>query len=216
MINNNIMINNLSLFILLEVQQLYMKAFLSWRTQLWILSDIFFKPGNMKFGNYLEMFTSNGVLIKWWAADLIIDRFEEKLMVIYPTLVCTPAPIHSEMFQSIRTAVDLSFRPNDKPLQLQVGALRTNCVDCLDRTNVAQYFVGNLILLIWSFPVPLFYYFYFLGRGVLSHQLKSLGLLRHLPLSLESAISRVLSDLYDALGDQLSLQYGGNNLYKWF
>lgn len=33
--------------------------------------------------------------------------------------------------------------PDDQPLQLQLGALRTNCVDCLDRTNVAQFFVGK-------------------------------------------------------------------------
>lgn len=48
------------------------------------------------------------------------------------------------------------------------------------------------------------------GRGFLSHQLKALGLLRDLPLPLDSLLARVLSDMYDALGDQLSLQYGGN------
>lgn len=31
----------------------------------------------------------------------------------------------------------------DESLILQTGIHRTNCVDCLDRTNVAQYGTGN-------------------------------------------------------------------------
>lgn len=30
--------------------------------------------------------------------------------------------------------------------QLQTGVLRTNCVDCLDRTNTAQFMVGKCAL----------------------------------------------------------------------
>ena len=35
-----------------------------------------------------------------------------------------------------------SLRPTAPQLQLQHGVLRTNCVDCLDRTNVAQFAYG--------------------------------------------------------------------------
>ena len=30
--------------------------------------------------------------------------------------------------------------------QLQRGVVRTNCIDCLDRTNVAQFCVGRCVL----------------------------------------------------------------------
>merc|ERR1712118_215285 len=33
-----------------------------------------------------------------------------------------------------------------KPERLQSGVVRTNCVDCLDRTNVNQFFVGLEVL----------------------------------------------------------------------
>jgi hypothetical protein len=28
----------------------------------------------------------------------------------------------------------------------QNGILRTNCIDCLDRTNLAQFYIGNNVL----------------------------------------------------------------------
>ncbi|KAL6509893.1 hypothetical protein OROGR_022381 [Orobanche gracilis] len=33
-----------------------------------------------------------------------------------------------------------------KPEKIQTGVLRTNCVDCLDRTNVAQFVYGSAAL----------------------------------------------------------------------
>lgn len=32
------------------------------------------------------------------------------------------------------------------PVSFQTGVLRTNCVDCLDRTNTAQFMVGKCAL----------------------------------------------------------------------
>ena len=76
---------------------------------------------------------------------------------------------------------------------LQSGILRTSCVDCLDRTNVAQFVVGACAL----------------GR-----QLRALGLSGMERLSLEAPVVQVLMDLYAALGDTIALQYGGSQAHK--
>lgn len=76
--------------------------------------------------------------------------------------------------------------------QLQRGILRTNCIDCLDRTNVAQFCYG---------------------RVALARQLSSLGLTALEYSSTSSAvteISAVLMDMYALHGDQLAHQYGGS------
>lgn len=53
----------------------------------------------------------------------------------------------------------------------QQGIVRTNCVDCLDRTNTAQFVVGHVAV---------------------GYQLRALGLLARSQLSFDSIISRLL------------------------
>ncbi|XP_030464172.2 phosphoinositide phosphatase SAC2-like isoform X1 [Syzygium oleosum] len=76
-----------------------------------------------------------------------------------------------------------------KPPILQKGVLRTNCIDCLDRTNVAQYAYGLV-----SF-----------GR-----QLHALGILDSPKIDLDNPLAENLMDLYESMGDTLALQYGGS------
>eukprot|EP00108_Taenia_solium_P011833 TsM_001215500 transcript=TsM_001215500 gene=TsM_001215500 len=73
----------------------------------------------------------------------------------------------------------------------QQGIVRTNCVDCLDRTNTAQFVVGHVAV---------------------GYQLRALGLLARSQLSFDSIISRMLRDLYEEHGDALALQYGGSGV----
>mmetsp|Transcript_3958 Transcript_3958/g.13260 ORF Transcript_3958/g.13260 Transcript_3958/m.13260 type:complete len:1368 (+) Transcript_3958:83-4186(+) len=81
------------------------------------------------------------------------------------------------------------------PEQTQCGVVRTNCVDCLDRTNVLQFFVGF---------------------EVLKNQLFALNLLPEPKLFNESQsqVAFVLSELYDLMGDHLALQYAGSKVHK--
>lgn len=79
------------------------------------------------------------------------------------------------------------------PERTQSGVLRTNCVDCLDRTNVLQFFVG---------------------LEALKRQLAALNLLPEPRLDTESHIVGVLSELYDLMGDHLALQYAGSVVHK--
>ncbi|KOS13924.1 polyphosphoinositide phosphatase [Malassezia pachydermatis] len=77
------------------------------------------------------------------------------------------------------------------PLLMQNGVVRVNCVDCLDRTNAAQFV---------------------LGKAALAYQLHALGLLQHPHLSFDSNAVNMLTEMYHDLGDTIALQYGGSAL----
>ncbi|XP_078164359.1 phosphoinositide phosphatase family protein isoform X2 [Carex rostrata] len=76
-----------------------------------------------------------------------------------------------------------------KPIKRQKGVLRTNCIDCLDRTNVAQYAYGLIAL----------------GR-----QLHFLGLIDDPRVDLDAPLANYLMDFYEKMGDTLAFQYGGS------
>ncbi|CAL7934642.1 unnamed protein product [Xylocopa violacea] len=79
----------------------------------------------------------------------------------------------------------------DKRGTLQTGIIRTNCVDCLDRTNTAQFAIG---------------------KCALGFQLCALGVLESPKLEFDSDCVRMLEELYEDHGDTLALQYGGSQL----
>ncbi|KAK6941235.1 SAC domain [Dillenia turbinata] len=76
-----------------------------------------------------------------------------------------------------------------KPLMLQKGMLRTNCIDCLDRTNVAQYAYG---------------------LASLGHQLHALGIIDAPKIDLDAPLADELMGFYEKMGDTLAHQYGGS------
>ncbi|CAN6451324.1 unnamed protein product [Victoria cruziana] len=71
----------------------------------------------------------------------------------------------------------------------QTGVLRTNCIDCLDRTNVAQYAYG---------------------LAALGQQLYVLGLTDEPAIDLDDPLAEKLMEFYERMGDTLALQYGGS------
>ncbi|KAJ8270612.1 hypothetical protein GJAV_G00117140 [Gymnothorax javanicus] len=75
--------------------------------------------------------------------------------------------------------------------RMQTGVLRTNCVDCLDRTNTAQFMVG---------------------KCALAYQLYALGMIDKPKLQFDTDCVRLFEELYEDHGDTLSLQYGGSQL----
>ncbi|KAG6395653.1 hypothetical protein SASPL_141776 [Salvia splendens] len=86
-------------------------------------------------------------------------------------------------------ASDVNDSPVVKSPLFQKGVLRTNCIDCLDRTNVAQYVFGLVAL---------------------GHQLHALGYISSPSISLDSPLADDLMKIYEAMGDTLALQYGGS------
>ncbi|XP_074642005.1 polyphosphoinositide phosphatase-like [Tubulanus polymorphus] len=76
-------------------------------------------------------------------------------------------------------------------IRRQHGVIRTNCVDCLDRTNTAQFAIG---------------------KCALAFQLHALGILKSPSLEFDTDCVRMLEELYEDQGDTLALQYGGSQL----
>ncbi|KAG5538021.1 hypothetical protein RHGRI_025193 [Rhododendron griersonianum] len=76
-----------------------------------------------------------------------------------------------------------------KPPMFQSGVLRTNCIDCLDRTNVAQYAYGLVAL---------------------GYQLRALGFIESPNIDRDSLLGADLMKLYETMGNTLALQYGGS------
>ncbi|XP_015888970.1 phosphoinositide phosphatase SAC3 isoform X2 [Ziziphus jujuba] len=71
----------------------------------------------------------------------------------------------------------------------QTGVLRTNCIDCLDRTNVAQYAYG---------------------LAALGKQLHALGVTDSPKIDLDAPLADDLMGFYERMGDTLAHQYGGS------
>ncbi|CAL1390140.1 unnamed protein product [Linum trigynum] len=76
-----------------------------------------------------------------------------------------------------------------KQPMFQNGVLRTNCIDCLDRTNVAQFAYG---------------------LAALGCQLHALGVLDSSKIDLEAPLADHLMGFYESMGDTLAHQYGGS------
>ncbi|CAK8567459.1 unnamed protein product [Lathyrus sativus] len=72
---------------------------------------------------------------------------------------------------------------------LQSGVLRTNCIDCLDRTNIAQFAYGLVAL----------------GR-----QLHVLGFIEDPHIDLDNSLATEVMKAYESMGDTIAFQYGGS------
>ncbi len=77
-------------------------------------------------------------------------------------------------------------------LSLQNGVIRTNCVDCIDRTNVYQKIIGLAVLVL---------------------QLRKMGVNANFPEN-EEEIYGVLGEIYKRMGHELSKQYAGSLAHK--
>lgn len=92
------------------------------------------------------------------------------------------------------TLQDIGFFHNGKTIhstKLQQGVCRTNCVDCLDRTNTAQFVIG---------------------KRALGYQLHALGIIKEKYLEYDSDVMNVLTEMFHDHGDTIALQYGGSHL----
>ena len=75
---------------------------------------------------------------------------------------------------------------------VQNGVVRSNCIDCLDRTNAAQFVIG---------------------KRALAWQLQALGVVpSDASLNYDSDASNLFAHMYNDQGDTLASQYGGSHL----
>ncbi|KAL9637363.1 MAG: hypothetical protein Q9164_002228 [Protoblastenia rupestris] len=76
-------------------------------------------------------------------------------------------------------------------LQLQNGVARTNCIDCLDRTNAAQFVIG---------------------KRALGHQLHALGVIGNTSIDYDTDAVNLFTHMFHDHGDTIAIQYGGSHL----
>lgn len=76
-------------------------------------------------------------------------------------------------------------------LKLQNGIARTNCIDCLDRTNAAQFVIG---------------------KRALGHQLHALGVIDGTSVDYDSDAVNLFTHMWHDHGDTIAIQYGGSHL----
>ncbi|KAK0629923.1 SacI homology domain-containing protein [Bombardia bombarda] len=77
------------------------------------------------------------------------------------------------------------------PISVQNGVARTNCIDCLDRTNAAQFVIG---------------------KRAFGHQLHALGILEDTAINYDTDAVNLLTHMYHDHGDTIAVQYGGSQL----
>ncbi|CAN8102565.1 unnamed protein product [Discula destructiva] len=78
-----------------------------------------------------------------------------------------------------------------QPTRVQNGVARTNCIDCLDRTNAAQFVIG---------------------KRALGHQLHALGILGDTAIEYDTDAVNLFTHMYHDHGDTIAVQYGGSQL----
>jgi len=79
----------------------------------------------------------------------------------------------------------------DGTAHVQNGIARTNCIDCLDRTNAAQFVIG---------------------KRALGHQLQALGVLSTPDMEYDSDAVNIFTHMFHDHGDTIAVQYGGSHL----
>ncbi|KAK7537810.1 polyphosphoinositide phosphatase-like protein Fig4 [Phyllosticta citricarpa] len=75
--------------------------------------------------------------------------------------------------------------------QVQNGVARTNCIDCLDRTNAAQFVIG---------------------KRALGRQLQALGVIAGNIVEYDSDAVNIFTYMFHDHGDTIAIQYGGSHL----
>lgn len=80
---------------------------------------------------------------------------------------------------------------NSGASKMQNGVARTNCIDCLDRTNAAQFVIG---------------------KRALGHQLHALGVLSETTIDYDTDAVNLFTHMYHDHGDTIAIQYGGSHL----
>ncbi|KAJ1919208.1 phosphatidylinositol-3,5-bisphosphate 5-phosphatase [Mycoemilia scoparia] len=119
----------------------------------------------------------------------ILEEIAEEALVITGIFHSGPEPYYNYL-QRLANPEE-SNKTYRQARRLQNGIVRSNCIDCLDRTNAAQTIIG---------------------KTALAHQLYELGVIDKPYLSFDTDASNIMEEMFHDLGDTIALQYGGSNL----
>ncbi|GAA6022535.1 hypothetical protein JCM11491_005592 [Sporobolomyces phaffii] len=145
---------------------------------------------------YLRQFLPNREQIHYVHYDIKAARKEKKDVI---HVLEENAQDAMEWTQFFHSGPEAPRRP--KPLRpelperaqplLQSGVVRTNCIDCVDRTNTVQFMIGKVAL---------------------GHQLRALGIIDDPKIPTDSDAYCLLAELWNNHGNAIALQYGGSHL----
>uniref|UniRef100_A0A1J3GAA0 Phosphoinositide phosphatase SAC5 n=1 Tax=Noccaea caerulescens TaxID=107243 RepID=A0A1J3GAA0_NOCCA len=111
-----------------------------------------------------------------------------------PSGVGAEGVIHESFFPDHFPSQDEEVSsPDIEALKVQNGVLRTNCIDCLDRTNFAQFAFGLVAL---------------------EHQLQTLGIEGPPIVDVNNPLALSLMNTYQNMGDTIAQQYGGSEAHS--
>ncbi|KAI9724102.1 MAG: hypothetical protein M1812_000821 [Candelaria pacifica] len=96
-----------------------------------------------------------------------------------------------DIAEEVMTATSFFRNGDDDTSIMQNGVARTNCIDCLDRTNAAQFVIG---------------------KRALGHQLHALGVIDDTSIDYDSDAVNLFTHMYHDHGDTIAIQYGGSHL----
>ncbi|KMZ56542.1 Polyphosphoinositide phosphatase [Zostera marina] len=153
-----------------------------------------------RVGNYA--LSRTGFFYGQVTADLDLQNFEEGLCsyedndAIEKTYANYKSDAETKISENTYEETVNGFQSTSylgKSPKLQNGVLRTNCIDCLDRTNVAQFVYG---------------------LASLQHQLYTLHLIYSPRVDLDEPLANDLMTLYEEMGDILAMQYGGSGAHN--
>ncbi|WOO77582.1 Polyphosphoinositide phosphatase [Vanrija pseudolonga] len=139
---------------------------------------------------YLNQFLPEGKrmrYIAWDMAQAAKSRHQDVMGILED--VCEESLQHTHFFHGGAARNEPNSGQHRETPLLQCGVLRVNCVDCLDRTNAAQFAIA---------------------KRAFGHQLYALGLLStpNLPFACDAV--EVLTEMYHDHGDFLAYQYTGS------
>nr|CAB3246187.1 polyphosphoinositide phosphatase [Phallusia mammillata] len=151
--------------------------------------------------DYLNQFLSSEQQIKFFAFDMAHQSRKNSNVLARLAELAILSLQATGIFQSkpllFKSSLDEDARWRQlggqfiQGFRIQTGVLRTNCVDCLDRTNSAQFVAG---------------------KSALAYQLFSLGVLSEPNLNFDTDVTRLYEEMFDQHGDIIALQYGGSQL----
>lgn len=102
-----------------------------------------------------------------------------------------PEPIMNTIRRRYGNKEQYEEQGNQSMYCLQSGIVRTNCIDCIDRTNAAQFIMG---------------------KCALGYQLYTLGIIPKPIIGFDCDAVNLLNAMYHDHGDTIALQYGGSHL----
>ncbi|BEJ14081.1 hypothetical protein CspHIS471_0312550 [Cutaneotrichosporon sp. HIS471] len=139
---------------------------------------------------YLNQFLPEGKKIRYIAWDMAMaakSRHQDVMGILED--VCEESIQLTHFFHGGAARHEVTNDEHREMPLLQCGVLRVNCVDCLDRTNAAQFAIA---------------------KRALGHQLYALGLLSSPNLPFACDAVEVLTEMYHDHGDFLAYQYTGS------